>query len=58
VRLVPGGAGNSLVGSISLRAAAAGTGATTLRVVGGSVRTADGQQSPVSGGGTTLRIGI
>jgi general secretion pathway protein D len=58
VRLVPGGAGNSLVGSLSLRAAAAGTGATTLRVVGGSVRTADGQQSPVSGGGTSLRIGI
>ena len=58
VRLVPGGTGNSLVGSLSLRAAAAGTGATTLRVIGGSVRTADGQQSPVSGGGTSLRIGI
>lgn len=58
VRLVPGGAGNSLVGSISLRAAAAGTGVTTLRVVGGSVRQADGQQGPVSGSGTTLRIGI
>ena len=58
VRLAPGGAGNSLVGSISLRAAAAGIGTTSLRVIGGSVRTADGQQSPVSGSSATVRIGI
>jgi hypothetical protein len=58
VRLAPGGTGNSLVGSISLRAAAAGIGTTAVRVVGGSVRTVDGQQLPVSGSSATVRIGI
>jgi general secretion pathway protein D len=58
VRLAPVAGGTSLVGSISLRAAAAGIGTTAVRVVGGSVRTAEGQQSPVSGGSATVRIGI
>ena len=58
VKLTPVDGGSSLAGSISLRASAAGTGTTAVRVVGGSVRTADGQQSPVSGGSVSLHIGI
>jgi general secretion pathway protein D len=58
VQLSPSGAGGALVGSISLRATAAGAGTTMLQIVGGSVRLPDGQQRPVGGGATTLRIGI
>lgn len=58
VQLAPGGAGGGLAGTLSLRATAAGAGSTMVQIVGGSVRLPDGQQRPVGGGGTTLRIGI
>ena len=58
VQLAPVAGTNLLAGSVSLRAVAAGTGTTAVRVIGGSVRTADGQQSPVSGGSVSLHIGI
>lgn len=58
VQLQSGGSAGALVGSIALRAQAAGAGNATLQVVGGSVRLPDGQQRPVTGGTAAVRIGL
>jgi len=50
--------GGSLVGSVTLRAQAAGAGSALVQVLGGSVRLPDGQQRPLTGGSATVRIGL